>query len=442
MAARIVKVAKTVRNHWKKSTAAVILAGWGVYFVQDRYRANLLREEFCRRAIIYGQETIKYATEKPRKVTVILNPAAKNGKAKKLFDKNAAPLLHLAGIDMEIVKTESEGNAKEKAAYLEATDAVVVAGGDGTVGEVITGLLRREDEASISVRWPLGIIPVGTTNSLARFLYANAESDVRWMGNAALAVIRGLTEPVDVMAIQGEDGRKVFTVNNLEWGPLQEARQRSTKYWYFGSLKWKLTYVFATLKNAWPPVLKANIKHRPAFEVPEPEVVVRNAGIDWWAWLQRLMIWRNSPKESKESEANTDDEGTEAEKEIKWTEDDIVTTELVVATGNRDVVKMSPRGLRLTKGPAELSRTEYIREGWRRTDSSQEGASGRYKTQTEEVGEVKITPVLKEGVEAWYSVDNDRLEAQPITVQILPKKLQFFTDRQDRDSVIGGPQRT
>ncbi|XP_038054890.1 acylglycerol kinase, mitochondrial-like [Patiria miniata] len=191
--------------------------------------ANLLREEFCRKAVIYGQQSVKYATEKPRKVTVILNPAAKKGKAKKLFEKNAAPLLHLAGIDVEIVKTESEGNAKDKAGNLETTDAVVVAGGDGTLGEVVTGLLRREDQASVSVRWPLGVIPLGTTNSLARFLYANAESDVRWMGNAAMAVIRGVTEPIDVMAIQGEDGRKVFTVNNLEWGPLQEARQLSSK---------------------------------------------------------------------------------------------------------------------------------------------------------------------------------------------------------------------
>ena len=55
----------------------------------------------------------------------------------------------------------------------------MIAGGDGTVGEVITGLLRREDEATVSLKWPLGIIPLGTTNSLAKFLYASAESDVR-----------------------------------------------------------------------------------------------------------------------------------------------------------------------------------------------------------------------------------------------------------------------
>ncbi|XP_071786641.1 acylglycerol kinase, mitochondrial-like [Asterias amurensis] len=447
MAARIVNAAKTVRTHWKKSTFAAVFATWGVYYLQDKYKANLLREEFCRRAVIYGQQSIKYATEKPRKVTVILNPAARKGKAKKLFEKNAVPLLHLAGIDVEIIKTESEGNAKEKVSYVESTDALVIAGGDGTVGEVITGLLRREDESTVSLKWPLGIIPLGTTNSLAKFLYASAESDVRWMGNAAMAVIKGVTEPVDVMAIQGEDGRSVFTVNSLEWGPLHEARENNTKYWYFGPLKWRLTYVFNSLKSVWPPVLSANIKHRPPIDEIEPVIeVATSIGIDWWAWIQRLMIWRTAPptQEKKELENEEPEIQGDKEEEIEWTEEDFVTVELVVSTGNTDEIKKSPRALTLTTGPTEVTRTEFIQEGWRRLSPSEDQDSkvGIYKTQTSTVGEIKITPVLKEGEEAWYSVDNERLEAQPITVQLLPRKLQFFTDRQDRDNMIGESKST
>ena len=49
---------------------------------------------------------------------------------------------------------------------------------------------------------------------------------------------------------------------------------------------------------------------------------------------------------------------------------------------------------------------------------------------------------LLQGKEAWYSVDNERLEAQPITIQLLPRKLQFFTDRQDRDTLIGASKST
>ncbi|XP_033124616.1 acylglycerol kinase, mitochondrial-like, partial [Anneissia japonica] len=123
-------------------------------------------------------------------------------KAKKLFEKNAAPLLHLAGINVEIIKTEFDGHAKDCAGALESTDALVVAGGNGTVGEVITGLLRRSDQQSVSKNWPIGFIPIGFTNTLAKFLYLDSESEVRWMCNAAMAIIRGMTTPVDVMSIQ------------------------------------------------------------------------------------------------------------------------------------------------------------------------------------------------------------------------------------------------
>ena len=41
-----------------------------------------------------------------------------------------------------MVKTEEEGEAKELVAAADDTDAIVVAGGDGTVSEIITGRFR------------------------------------------------------------------------------------------------------------------------------------------------------------------------------------------------------------------------------------------------------------------------------------------------------------
>ena len=78
-----------------------------------------------------------------------------------------------------IPQTEYEGHAKDKAGELKETNAIVVAGGDGTLGEVITGLLRRDDEKTLSSRWPVGIIPVGASNTLAKMLYTDSESEVR-----------------------------------------------------------------------------------------------------------------------------------------------------------------------------------------------------------------------------------------------------------------------
>ncbi|PIK47641.1 putative acylglycerol kinase, mitochondrial [Apostichopus japonicus] len=125
----------------------------------------------------YGQHSIR-ATEKVKKVTVFLNPAAKNGKAVKQFEKNAAPILHLAGLSVEILKSTHEGHVKDQVAALGATDSILVVGGDGTLAEVITGLLRRSDAESCS-NWPIGVIPVGVTNTLARLLYTDSTNEVR-----------------------------------------------------------------------------------------------------------------------------------------------------------------------------------------------------------------------------------------------------------------------
>lgn len=109
---------------------------------------------YCERAARFGNQTIPVA-ESPRSITVILNPNANKRKAQNEFEKYCVPLLYLAGINVEIVKTESEGHAKDVVNSINGTEAVVVAGGDGTLSEVITGLMRRTNE-NIN-----GLVPLG-----------------------------------------------------------------------------------------------------------------------------------------------------------------------------------------------------------------------------------------------------------------------------------------
>lgn len=109
---------------------------------------------YCQKAAFYGNQSIAVTVD-PRNVTVILNPNANKRKAQKQFDKYCAPLLHLAGIAVDVVKTESEGHAKKLVESLSGTEAIVVAGGDGILSEVVTGLMRRCNENSN------GLVPIG-----------------------------------------------------------------------------------------------------------------------------------------------------------------------------------------------------------------------------------------------------------------------------------------
>lgn len=99
---------------------------------------------YCEKAAEYGRQPLPVGSE-PKTVTVILNPNANRRKATKNFEKYCAPILHVAGVYVDIIQTESEGHAKTLIENLSNTDAIVVAGGDGTLSEVVTGLLRRND---------------------------------------------------------------------------------------------------------------------------------------------------------------------------------------------------------------------------------------------------------------------------------------------------------
>lgn len=109
--------------------------------------------QYCVKAAAYGNEPIA-PNENPRNVTIILNPNANKRKAAKEFEKYCAPILHLAGICVDVVQTESEGHAKKLMEELKSTDAIVVAGGDGTLSEVVTGLLRQHDVHNVNL--PIG----------------------------------------------------------------------------------------------------------------------------------------------------------------------------------------------------------------------------------------------------------------------------------------------
>lgn len=63
------------------------------------------------------------------------------------YDEYCAPILHLGGLSVDLVKTDSEGHARR---YIEEIDelpeVILCAGGDGTLSDIVTGdeiFLRR-----------------------------------------------------------------------------------------------------------------------------------------------------------------------------------------------------------------------------------------------------------------------------------------------------------
>ena len=100
-----------------------------------------------------------------KKLLFIVNPRAGRNKPRgPLFDALAA--LSEAGYLVRIHRTTAPGDAAETTAREGGKyDLIVAAGGDGTLNEVISGLMRLESPP------PLGYLPQGTTNDFASSLH-------------------------------------------------------------------------------------------------------------------------------------------------------------------------------------------------------------------------------------------------------------------------------
>lgn len=120
------------------------------------------------RGVRYALGTRQEASEQETRVTaprhlVIVNPQARHGETRALM-----PVIEhlLADVAHETVETASPGHAVELTARAEGFDVVVAAGGDGTVHEVLNGLMRHPG----ATRPALAVLPTGSGNDTCRTL--------------------------------------------------------------------------------------------------------------------------------------------------------------------------------------------------------------------------------------------------------------------------------
>jgi len=101
-----------------------------------------------------------------KRLLFIYNPRA----GKELLKPKLSDVIDIfvkAGYEVVVYPTQGYRDAYEKVISYDTKDfdLVVCSGGDGTIDEVVTGMMRRED------RDPIGYIPTGTINDFANSLY-------------------------------------------------------------------------------------------------------------------------------------------------------------------------------------------------------------------------------------------------------------------------------
>jgi len=130
---------------------------------------------------------------------LIYNPTAGHGNAEKILPV-VKELFAAHQFMYEIVLTERPGHALEiaKNQAENGRTMVIAAGGDGTMNEVINGLMRAEipqDNKPV-----LGVLPVGRGNDFAFGIDITKDLE-----KAVQAIVNGITKQIDIGKVTGGD---------------------------------------------------------------------------------------------------------------------------------------------------------------------------------------------------------------------------------------------
>ncbi len=172
-------------------------------------------------------------------ITVILNPIAGRGAGARL-SSSIAERLRSHNLDFEVASTQAPGHATllAREAAEKGNDLVVAVGGDGTVNEVLNGLIQANGSAAGTA---LGIVPIGTGNDFA--FGAGVPLD---LAAACRVIAQGHSRTVDVGRVQADNEQPRYFGNGVGIGfdAIVNIESRKLK-----RLRGFLVYLVAVLKT-------------------------------------------------------------------------------------------------------------------------------------------------------------------------------------------------
>lgn len=136
------------------------------------------------------------------------------------------------------------GQAVKLLEIMSNTDAVLIAGGSGTIQEAITGLFRRDDANQFAQHLPIGFLPLGSNNRTFFKIFdkdflsgPKRLQEVKLIADSTMKVLNDKQINLNVLRIHNLDIQKtVFSLNKFEFGILSELTRQVPKYWYLGDL--------------------------------------------------------------------------------------------------------------------------------------------------------------------------------------------------------------
>jgi sphingosine kinase len=172
---------------------------------------------------------------------IIINPSSgsKNGLIE--YDTQIRPILTSAGCKCETFITKCAGDATQyiKNVNLDNYDKLIIFGGDGTVLEIINGLLQNNQSG---LDKQIGIIPTGSGNGLVRSLLYESNEPFSPIGSIfRLLKCDGIKIPLikNIIYTQNEN-IIIYSFLAIAWGMPSDVDIESEFYRFLGTIRFTL----------------------------------------------------------------------------------------------------------------------------------------------------------------------------------------------------------
>lgn len=169
-----------------------------------------------------------------KRYVVIVNPASGHRRGLQVLQQ-VRLIFESAGAELDVKVCERPQHAFEITRDIDGSEyqACCVIGGDGTIHEVVNGLMNRATAAP-----PLGLIPAGTGNTLHFHQHAADNA-----ADAAKRILEGETGPLDVARVTMGD-EIVYCVNIVGWAAVADINIWAERLRWCGPAR----YALATLR--------------------------------------------------------------------------------------------------------------------------------------------------------------------------------------------------
>lgn len=357
---------------------------------------------------------------------------------------------------VDIVKTDSEGHARRYVENMEKLpDAILVAGGDGTINETITGLMRRSINEE---KCPIGVLPLGRTNSIAekvhKFNITNNVEEIRSLAESTISVVRGKTQKKDVMKIQilskdekdkqastttettdkletekDKTIKPIFAMGSIEWGAFRDIKSLKDKYWYTGPFREYASTLFNAFNNKLTWNCKAKLIYTPPctgcsncyIKSVSNQNKISTTG-RWWSRF--IPKFRTQPLGTVIGNQNKEPDYSKIINEncTKTNSIELNSTEIVLSvnTSNDSLSKLEV----YVDGPFE-SKYDFIKDNWQRIQTRKIQGNKEIEARTIELIPENVNNT--EDNEVFYSIDSEAFEVKPIKVVLIPKAVDLYT---------------